>query len=289
MQIAAALVKELRERTGSGMMDCKKALQEAEGDIDAAIEAMRKSGVAKAAKRASRMAVEGLIVIKELEGRAVILEVNTETDFAAKDDDFRSFTESVADCVLSQKPDNLEALMQSEVEGQVLEEIRQRLIARIGENINVRRFDLLAANETLGAYLHGARIGVLVNIQGGDEALAKDLAMHIAASNPVCIRESEIPEEMLEKEREIFSSQAAESGKPENIIKEMIGGKMKKFIREITLLGQSFVKDADSTIEQLLKNSDAVVNNFIRYEVGEGMEKKADDFAEQVIAQARGA
>ena len=289
MQIAAALVKELRERTGSGMMDCKKALQEAEGDIDAAIEAMRKSGVAKAAKKASRMAVEGVIVIKELEGRAVILEVNTETDFAVKDDDFRSFTESVADCVLSQKPDNLEALMQSEVEGQVLEEIRQRLIARIGENINVRRFDLLAANETLGAYLHGARIGVLVNIQGGDEALAKDLAMHIAASNPVCIRESEIPEEMLEKEREIFSSQAAESGKPENIIKEMIGGKMKKFIREITLLGQSFVKDADSTIEQLLKNSDAVVNNFIRYEVGEGMEKKADDFAEQVIAQARGA
>ena len=289
MQIAAALVKELRERTGSGMMDCKKALQEAEGDIDAAIEAMRKSGVAKAAKRASRMAVEGLIVIKELEGRAVILEVNTETDFAAKDDDFRSFTESVADCVLSQKPDNLEALMQSEVEGQVLEEIRQRLIARIGENINVRRFDLLAANETLGAYLHGARIGVLVNIQGGDEALAKDLAMHIAASNPVCIRESEIPEEMLEKEREIFSSQAAESGKPENIIKEMIGGKLKKFIREITLLGQPFIKDADSTIEQLLKNSDAVVNNFIRYEVGEGMEKKADDFAEQVIAQARGA
>ena len=289
MQIAAALVKELRERTGSGMMDCKKALQEAEGDIDAAIEAMRKSGVAKAAKKASRMAVEGVIVIKELEGRAVILEVNTETDFAVKNDDFRSFTESVADCVLSQKPDNLEALMQSEVEGQVLEEIRQRLIARIGENINVRRFDLLAANETLGAYLHGARIGVLVNIQGGDEALAKDLAMHIAASNPVCIRESEIPEEMLEKEREIFSSQAAESGKPENIIKEMIGGKMKKFIREITLLGQSFVKDADSTIEQLLKNSDAVVNNFIRYEVGEGMEKKADDFAEQVIAQARGA
>jgi len=286
MQITAAMVKELRERTGAGMMDCKKALQEASGDIETAIEEMRKSGVAKAAKKASRIAAEGKIIIKQSGSSMVLLEINSETDFVAKDENFNAFANHVADTLLSRKPENVEALMQLEVEGQSLEENRQQLVAKIGENINVRRFELVESDNTIGTYLHGTRIGVLVELEEGDEALARDLAMHIAASRPVCISESDVPQELLDKEKAIFTAQAAESGKPVEIIEKMIGGKLKKFIKEITLLGQAFVKDPDISVEKLLKAAGARVNRFIRYEVGEGMEKKTDNFAEEVMNQA---
>ncbi len=288
MQITAALVKELRERTGAGMMDCKKALQEASGDIEVAIEEMRKSGVAKAAKKASRIAAEGKVIIKQADSNVVLLEVNSETDFVAKDDNFNSFADSVADTILSLQPECVEALMQLEVDGQLLEENRQQLVAKIGENVNVRRFDLVKLEGVIGTYLHGMRIGVLVEVDGGDETLAKDLAMHIAASRPVCISEADVPQDMLDKEKEIFVAQAAVSGKPADIIEKMVGGKLKKFIKEITLLGQPFVKDPDTSIEKLLKDASASVTRFIRYEVGEGMEKRSDNFAEEVMAQAKG-
>ncbi len=288
MQITATLVKELRTRTGAGMMDCKHALQAADGDIDAAIEAMRKSGVTKAAKKAGRIAAEGNIVIKRVDDRTVILEVNTETDFAARDNNFKSFADGVADCILSQGPDDVGALMQMQADGRTLEETRQQLIARIGENITVRRFDLITTRGTLGSYLHDNRIGVLVDVQQGDADLAKDLAMHIAASSPGYIGESDVPAEVLAKEREIFAAQAAESGKPANVIDKMVDGKMRKFIRQITLLGQPFVKDTDTTVDKLLKDAGATVNYFIRYEVGEGLEKSGDNFAEQVMAQVQG-
>jgi len=288
MQITATLVKELRARTGAGMMDCKHALQAADGDIDAAIEAMRKSGVAKAAKKAGRIAAEGNIVIKGADERTVILEVNTETDFAARDNNFKSFTDVVADCILSRGPNDVGALMQMQVAGRTLEETRQQLIARIGENITVRRFDLIAARGTLGRYLHDNRIGVLVDVQQGDADLAKDLAMHIAASSPGYIGESDVPAEVLAKEREIFAAQATESGKPANVVDKMIDGKMRKYLKEITLLGQPFVKDTDATVENLLKDAGATVNYFIRYEVGEGLEKSSDNFVEQVMAQVQG-
>jgi elongation factor Ts len=288
MQITAALVKELRERTGAGMMDCKKALQEASGDIEVAIEEMRKSGVAKAAKKASRIAAEGKVIIKQADSNVVLLEVNSETDFVAKDDNFNSFADSVADTILSLQPECVEALMQLEVDGLLLEENRQQLVAKIGENVNVRRFDLVKLEGVIGTYLHGMRIGVLVEVDGGDETLAKDLAMHIAASRPVCISEADVPQDMLDKEKEIFVAQAAESGKPADIIEKMVGGKLKKFIKEITLLGQPFVKDPDTSIEKLLKDASASVTRFIRYEVGEGMEKRSANFAEEVMAQAKG-
>jgi elongation factor Ts len=293
MQITAGLVKELRERTGAGMMDCKQALKDSNGDIDAAIEAMRKSGIAKAAKKSGRIAAEGNIVIKQdADGNTVILEVNSETDFVAKDENFVSFCDSVAEIILAEKPENIEVLNSTKLSsGTSVEETRQHLVAKIGENINVRRFVLhKAEGDSLGIYLHGTRIGVVVDMTGGSEDLARDIAMHVAGHQPppVCVSDDQIPSETLDKEKEIFVAQARESGKPDDIIEKMVSGRMAKFKKEITLLGQPFVKDPDITVEKLLTSAGASVNRFIRYEVGEGLEKRSDNFAEEVMAQAKG-
>jgi elongation factor Ts len=291
MAITAATVKELRERTGAGMMDCKKALQETDGDIEKAIEDMRKSGMAKAAKKAGRVAAEGLLVIKQDADSAqvVIAEINAETDFVTKDDNFKYFCEQVADCILANQPADIDSLMGCNIGELTVEETRQQLVAKIGENTSVRRFSLVdSAQGTLGSYLHGIRIGVIVELEGGDEALAKDIAMHIAASNPVCIAESDVPKDLLDKEKDILIAQAEESGKPPEIIEKMIGGRINKFLKEITLLGQPFVKDPDQTVAKLLESGGTSVKSFIRYEVGEGIEKRNDNFAEEVMAQAKG-
>jgi elongation factor Ts len=291
MAITAATVKELRERTGAGMMDCKKALQEADGDIEKAIEDMRKSGMAKAAKKAGRIAAEGLLVIKQdtETGQLVITEINSETDFVAKDDGFKGFCDQVADCILANQPADIDNLMRCNIGEYTVEETRQQLVTKIGENISVRRFSLVDLSQgILASYLHGVRIGVIVELDGGDEALAKDIAMHIAASNPVCIAEADVPKDLLDKEKEILIAQAEESGKPPEIIEKMIGGRINKFLKGITLLGQPFVKGPDQTVSKLLESGGATVKSFIRYEVGEGIEKRNDNFAEEVMAQAKG-
>ncbi len=291
MAITAAIVKELRERTGAGMMDCKKALQVTDGDIEKAIEDMRKSGMAKAAKKAGRVAAEGLLVIKlnDETDQLVITEINSETDFVAKDDSFKKFCDQVASCILANQPADIDSLMECNIGEQTVEETRQQLVAKIGENISVRRFLLIDSSEgILASYLHGVRIGVIVELEGGDESLAKDIAMHIAASNPVCIAEKDVPKDLLEKEKEILIAQAQDSGKPQEIIEKMIGGRINKFLKEITLVGQPFVKDPDQTVGKLLESAGASVKSFIRYEVGEGIEKRNDNFAEEVMAQAKG-
>ncbi len=294
MAITASMVKELRERTGSGMMECKKALVETNGDIEAAIELMRKSGQAKAAKKAGRIAAEGLIVITaSADGKqAAMVEVNCETDFVAKDDNFSSFADAVAERALASDVADVESLLNQplhEGEDTTIETAREALIAKIGENMNVRRFVRFQTQAgLLAAYRHGARIGVLVELEGGDEELGKDVAMHIAASNPVCVSEENVPAELLEKEREIFKAQALESGKPENILDKIVEGRVRKYLADVTLLGQAFVKDPDTTVAKLLSDAGARVVRFQRFEVGEGIEKKSENFAEEVMAQVRG-
>ncbi|TDY00114.1 translation elongation factor Ts [Thiohalophilus thiocyanatoxydans] len=292
MAITAAMVKELRERTGAGMMECKKALVETDGDLEAAVEQMRKSGMAKADKKAGRTAAEGLVAIKVTPDNktAAIVEVNCETDFVTKGEDFQNLVNNVADRVLADKPADLDALMAmpiSDNDSTSIEDTRKELIAKIGENMAVRRFEVIEAQGTLSYYMHGSRIGVVIDLEGGDEQLGKDLAMHIAASSPVCVSEENVPADVIQKEKEIFSSQAAESGKPADIIEKMVEGRIKKFLKEVTLLGQPFVKDADQTVEQLLKSAGATVHRFVRFEVGEGIEKKQENFAEEVMAQAK--
>lgn len=271
------------------MMECKKALTETGGDLEAAVEAMRKSGMAKADKKAGRVAAEGRVEIVTEGNKAVLVEINCETDFVGNDDNFRAFAAQCAQVALSSGAADVEGLMAESVDGQTLEEHRTQLIAKVGENVQVRRFDRLEAADALGFYQHGARIGVVVSLKGGDEALAKDVAMHIAASKPVCVDESGVPQDLLDKERAIFKAQAEESGKPENIIEKMIEGRIRKYLGEITLVGQPFVKDPDQTVGQLLESKGASVTGFLRYEVGEGIEKKKENFAEEVMAQARGA
>ena len=291
MAITASQVKELRQRTGAGMMECKKALVETDGDIDAAIEAMRKSGMAKADKKADRVAAEGGITIHVDMDRknAAILEVNSETDFVSGGDDFKNFANSVCANVLKDKPTDLDALSASMLEsGSTVDDARRTLIAKIGEKISVRRFVNLSSSGCIGTYLHGTSIGVVVSMEGGNEELAKDVAMHIAASKPVCVSADQVDPALLEKEREIFSAQAKDSGKPDNIIEKMVEGRINKYLKEVTLLGQPFIKDPDTTVEKLLKASDATVTSFQRYEVGEGIEKKEDNFAEEVMAQVQG-
>ncbi len=289
MKISAALVKELRERTGAGMMECKKALVESGGDIEAAISAMRKSGQAKAAKKAGRIAAEGLIVIQQDSKHAAMVEVNSETDFVSKGDDFKDFCDAVAATVLRDCPNNLESLMAANLVGgeKSIEDARKDLIGKIGENVNVRRFALMETGN-LAVYLHGTRIGVLVNIRGGNAQLSKDIAMHIAASRPMCVSASQVPAETIAKEKEIFAAQAANSGKPANIIEKMVEGRLKKFLGEITLLGQPFVKDPDQSVEKLLKANQASVAHFERFEVGEGIDKKSENFADEVMQQVQG-
>jgi len=294
MAITAALVKELRERTGSGMMECKRALQESNGDIEVAIEEMRKAGLAKAGKKGDRTAAEGRIIIRLSEDgqRAVIVEVNCETDFVTKGDDFQNFATQVADRALAAGVTGLDELMALPLEeggDKSIDTARQELIAKIGENINIRRLTAIACEGgIIGNYLHGDRIGVIVELNGGDQALAKDLAMHVAASNPQAVSEDQVPNETLEKEKEVFMAQAQESGKPAEIIEKMIGGRMRKFLAEITLVGQPFVKDPDTTVGKLLDGASATVISFTRYEVGEGIEKKEENFAEEVMAQVKG-
>jgi len=289
MQITAAMVKELRERTGSGMMECKKALQDAGGDIDAAIENMRKAGLAKADKKAGRVAAEGRVAIKiSDDGKtAVIAEVNCETDFVSGGDDFMDFVGEVAAVALDNRPASLEALLELPIEaGQSVEDKRKALVSKIGENIQVRRFELMDAGAgTFGSYLHGTRIGVLLSVENGKDELIKDIAMHIAASKPTCVTEDQVPAELLDKEREILIAQAQDSGKPQDIIEKMVEGRIRKYLAEITLVGQPFVKDPDKTVGALLKDVGASVIGFVRYEVGEGIEKKQENFADEVMAQ----
>jgi elongation factor Ts len=294
MAITAAQVKELRERTGSGMMECKKALVDAAGDMDAAIEALRKTGLAKADKKAGRVAAEGLIAVGISEdGRsATLVEVNCETDFVARKTEFQDFANAIAHRIIAGKPADIEALLAMPLrdgEETGIELARKSLIASIGENINLRRFVRRDATKgTLAHYQHGVRIGVLVEQQGGDAGLARDIAMHIAASRPQYVSEAEVPGEVIEKEREIFSAQAQASGKPANIIEKMVDGRIRKFLAEITLVGQPFVKDPDRTVGQLLKDAGASVTGFERMELGEGIEKKTENFADEVMAQAKG-
>ncbi|HEX9876535.1 MAG TPA: translation elongation factor Ts [Gammaproteobacteria bacterium] len=286
MAIDAASVKELRERTGAGMMDCKRALQEASGDLDQAAELLRKAGQAKADKKAARVAAEGQIVIRGGAGRHVMLEINSETDFVAKDENFLKFADSIAAAALRHAPADLSALMALTHEGQSLETLRQALVAKVGENIAVRRYHLLETQATVAAYSHMGRIGVLVEIDGGDETLARDLAMHVAASAPRYLDASQMPAAELDKEREILTAQALGQGKAEDIVKRMVEGQLRKFVDNVTLLGQPFVKDADKRVRELLAAAKATVKSFLRYEVGEGIEKKTDDFAQEVMAQA---
>ncbi|NND82469.1 MAG: elongation factor Ts [Gammaproteobacteria bacterium] len=289
MAITAALVKELRERTGAGMMECKKMLTETDGDIELAIEELRKRGAAQADKKAGRIAAEGTIVTLVEGTTGVAVEVNSETDFVAKDENFVAFANQVAQTVLANTPDSVESLGQTEMaSGESVEVARQALIAKIGENISVRRFEIMSAGdgETLGAYQHGNKISVLVNVANGSEELAKDIAMHVAASKPVCVSADQVPADLLAKEREIFSAQAAESGKPAEIMEKMVEGRIRKYLNEVTLMGQPFVKDPDQTVEKLVKSAGADVRSFVRYEVGEGIEKKVDDFVGEVMAQA---
>ena len=288
MEIKPALVKELRERTGAGMMDCKRALVEAAGDIDLAADVLRKAGQAKADKKASRVAAEGQVLIKSdhAAGRHVIVEVNSETDFVAKDENFRGFLELVADLILNRKPASVEELMQLPADGRSLEEARQALVAKVGENIAVRRFQRVETSATVGPYLHMGRIGVLLELEGGNADLARDLAMQIAATSPRYVAPENVPQEELAKEREILSAQAAAEKKPPEIVAKMVEGRLKKHLEEITLTGQPFVKDPDRRVRELLAANSARVKGFLRYEVGEGIEKKASDFVQEVMAQA---
>ncbi|MEK6749977.1 MAG: translation elongation factor Ts [Pseudomonadota bacterium] len=295
MNISAMLVKELRERTGAGMMECKKALTETQGDIEAAIEHMRKAGMAKADKKAGRIAAEGVVlaITDSNKKTAVVIEVNCETDFVAKGDDFKGFVKAVAQCALQNTPADVEALSKVPIQngGASIDDTRRALIAKIGENISIRRMQIVNANANgvVGVYLHGTRIGVVTLLEGGNEDLAKDIAMHVAASRPLCVSKEEIAPAVLAKEREIYLAQSADSGKPKEIVEKMVEGRIKKYMQEVTLLGQPFVKNPDITVEKLLNDAKAKAKSFVRFEVGEGIEKKVDNFVEEVMAQARGA
>ena len=295
-QISAALVKQLRERTGSGMMECKKALEESDGDIEAAVESMRKAGLAKADKKAGRIAAEGAIVLRTAtDGKAIALvEVNCETDFVAKGEDFQRFAGQVAERVLEADPKDLEALLALLLEqDKSVDRVRRELVAKVGENINVRRFARVgSATGLLSGYLHGNRIGVVVELVGGNPELAKDIAMHVAASRPLYVSAEQVPAELLAKEREIYIAQAEQEDKdkpkPAHITAKKVDGRLRKFIEEITLLGQPFVKDDKQHVEQILKRANAQVVGFQRFELGEGIEKKSGDFVAEVMSQVRG-
>ena len=288
MSISASMVKELRERTGAGMMECKKALVETGGDMDRAIELLRKSGQAKADKRSGRIAADGRIVVATDGNKAVIAEINSETDFVAKDENFIAFVDSVAATALASNAEDVKTLLAaSRADGKTIEAARTELVNKVGENISVRRFARIDAAEQLGSYTHGARIGAVVSLSGGDADLARNIAMHVAATNPVCIDEAGMPAETLESERRIITEQAQQSGKPPEIIEKMVGGRMAKFLKEITLLGQPFVRDPDVSVGKLLEAAGAQVKEFIRYEVGDGIEKKQENFAEEVISQIK--
>ena len=288
MAVTAALVKELRERTGAGMLDCKKALVETDGDIELAIENMRKSGQAKAAKKAGRIAAEGVILTKVEAGRATMLELNCETDFVARDEGFLKFGNELLEVAAANNINDIDALNDAELNGSKVSEVRDALVAKIGENISPRRV-INVEGDTLCAYVHGGRIGVISILTGGDEELAKDVAMHVAAASPQFVKPENVPAEVVEKEKEIQIEIAIQSGKPAEIAEKMVAGRMKKFTGEVSLTGQPFVKDPSISVAELLKNNSADVINFVRFEVGEGIEKKTEDFAAEVAAQMEAA
>jgi len=288
-EITAGMVKELRERTGLGMMECKKALTEAQGDLRAAEDLLRIRSGAKASKAAGRIAAEGVVATYvSADGKlGALVEVNCETDFVAKNEDFVAFARQAAEQVARQAPADTDALVNGALpDGGTLEAVRKVLIMKLGENMTVRRFVRFEAAGRLAQYLHGARIGVMVDLVGGDDALGRDIAMHIAASKPICVSKDNVPAALLAKEREIYTAQAAESGKPAEIIARMVDGRMVKYLAEVTLLGQPFVKDPDQTVEKLLAARAARVNGFSMFVVGEGIEKKSEDFAAEVAAAA---
>lgn len=291
MTVSAKLVMELRERTGSGMMECKKFLVDAQGDIELAIKKMREAGQAKADKKADRIAAEGIIAIaRSSDNRnAVMLEVNCETDFVTKNDDFINFANKAAETALHNNATDVETLAQEKLMGSdsTIEQTRQMLVAKIGENIRLRRLIRVSSEGVVGCYLHGSRIGVITAVKG-DQSVAKDVAMHVAASRPMVVSRDQVPAEAVENERDIFKAQARESGKPQAIIDKMIEGRINKFMEEVSLLDQAFVKNPDIKVSQLLKEKNAEVVSFIRFEVGEGIEKKQDNFVEEVMAQVRG-
>jgi elongation factor Ts len=291
MAVTAAQVKELRERTGAGMMECKKALEATAGDIELAIEELRKSGRAKADKKAGRVAAEGIVIIQaSADGKqAVMLEVNSETDFVARDQNFLAFANAVAETALTAKTQDVEVLNSLNLAGQALkvEEARQALVAKIGENINVRRIALLDSANKVATYIHGGRIGVLVALDVDQPELARDVAMHIAASKPLVVSPEEVPADLVAKEKDIFMAQAASSGKSADIIEKMISGRIKKYLDEISLLGQPFVKDPNVSVGSLLSKGRAKVLAFTRFEVGEGIEKETEDFVEAVMSQVQ--
>jgi elongation factor Ts len=284
MAVTTALVKELRERTAAGMLDCNNALVEADGDIELAIENMRKNGQAKAAKKAGRIAAEGVILTKVANGVATMMEVNSETDFVARDEGFVKFGQQLIEVASANKINDMDTLNNTEIDGLKVSELRDNLVAKIGENISPRRV-VSVEGDNLGAYVHSARIGVIAILQGGDEELAKDIAMHVAASSPQFVKPEDVPAEVVAKEKEIQLDIALQSGKPPEIAEKMVAGRMKKFTGEISLTGQPFIKDPSILVADLLKSKGADVINFVRFEVGEGIEKKEEDFAAEVAAQ----
>ena len=292
MAVTASQVKQLREMTGAGMMDCKKALAETEGQMDDAVEFLRKKGMAGADKKEGRTAAEGVIAIAMTDDKkkAAIVEVNCETDFVAKGDEFKQFADAIAQVILTTGVTDPEALMNEKLEnGQTVDERRRELVGRIGENMTVRRTELIETNGEIGQYQHGEKIGVVVAMEGGDDQLLRDVAMHVAASKPAAVSEKDVDADMIEKERQFQIEQAKDSGKPENIIEKMIEGRMRKFLQEITLMGQAFVKDPDQSVEKLLQSADAKVDHFVRLEVGEGIEIEDTNFADEVAAAAEAA
>jgi len=287
MQITASQVKELRERSGAGMMECKKALAENNGNVDEAMEWLRKTGLAKADKKAGRVAAEGRIVLASRGTDAVLVEINSETDFVAKDENFMAFSEGVADVALKSGASDIDALKAAAMNGATVEDARQALVAKVGENVLVRRMARIEGNgNTVGAYVHGGRIGVLVELKGGSEELAKGIAMHVAAMNPPYISPDNVPADIVAKEKDIALAQVKESGKPAEILEKMISGKLRKTLSEMSLTGQPYVMDTSVTVEQVLKKEGAEVKRFERLAVGEGVEKKEDDFAAEVMKQA---
>ncbi len=289
MAITAAMVKELRERTGAGMMDCKKALEETSGDIELAIENMRKSGQAQAAKKAGRIAAEGVILMKAEGNVGTLVELNCETDFVARDESFLAFGDKIVNAAFANRENNVETLLTTNIGDATVEETRANLVTKIGENMNVRRVSTIEAGDLVSTYVHGNRIGVAVAMTGGNEELAKDIAMHIAASSPQFVKPEDVDAEVIAKERDIQVDIAMQSGKPKEIAEKMVVGRMNKFTGEISLTGQPFVKDPSKTVGELLKEAGADVVTFIRFEVGEGIERKEEDFAAEVQAQVAAA
>jgi|TARA_B100000809_G_C15083384_1_gene510490 elongation factor Ts len=289
MAISAKLVKELREKTGAGMMDCKKALQETDGDIDKAADYLREKGISKAAKKADRIAAEGIVHVASKGNDGVIVEINSETDFVARNEEFQKLVKDIAEHILDTKPADIEALNASEMNGKKVEDVMNEAVAKIGEKLTLRRFALAEKtdNDSFGEYLHmGGRIGVLTLVEGStDDAAAKDVAMHAAALNPKYVSKDEVSQDELEHEREVLKQQALNEGKPEKIVDKMVEGRMRKYLEEICIVDQPFVKDSDQTVEQFLKSKGGTLKTFIRFEVGEGLEKRQENFADEVMGQ----